>query len=51
MAAQKMNDRPKALSYYRQLLAITGSKSNRPEIEMTRAYLSKGIILNVSPGK
>jgi tetratricopeptide (TPR) repeat protein len=47
MAAQKMNNSNEALSYYQQLLRITDAKSTRRELESSRSYLNKAVILNV----
>lgn len=39
LAAQELGDTSKARQYYRQLLAINGNNTGRPELEVVRRYL------------
>jgi tetratricopeptide (TPR) repeat protein len=40
-AAERSNDLEKAQSYYKQLIAIANSNSNRPELQTARMFLKK----------
>ena len=39
LVAKKMGKKEKAVSYFKQLIAITGVKAERPELELSQAYV------------